>query len=250
MRNSSSITFFLLLLFASNCSVAQNLSSIEDAEKLVWDACLTGESGSIQSACVQLASTGGYGADKLEYASNLLSSVEVNGILFTGSKGDTYPVMMLQYLKGMRNDIRVIHIDWLKDASYFERIKATIGIEKKGVAGIRALAKKLPVYVSLAAGRDLITDMSSKLYCTGLAFKYSEDPLANVKGMQSGWWRNCGKNFMTSGYSLNANYLIPLAMLASYAKRTDHTEEYEVLRQKYAEVAKSVGESEKIPITK
>ncbi|MFM9005321.1 MAG: hypothetical protein ACKOSR_07435 [Flavobacteriales bacterium] len=223
---------------------------VQDAEELVWKACIRGDANAIQSACMQLASTGAYGPDKLEYASNLLSSVEVNAVLITGSKGDTYPVIILQYLKGMRTDVRVIHADWLKDDAFFDRMKSAIEMEKGGVKGIRLLADKHPVYVSLAADREMIADLASDLYCTGLAFKYSAEPLSNVKSMYTGWWTRCAKNYMASGYSLNANYLVPVAMLAGFARRMDYSDDYVALKKKYAEIAVSVGESDELPGSK
>ena len=55
---------------------------------------------------------------------------------------------------------------------------------------------------------------------------------------------------MSSGYSLNANYLVPLAMLANYARETGNSGEYTTIKQKYSEIAKSVGEKEQLPTIK
>lgn len=242
-----------ILLFASFLNLvvwSQQPSSVEAGEKALGKACLEGNADAIQAAAMELARSAAYGADKFEYASNLLSSVEVNGVLFTGSKGDTYPVIVLQFLKNMRTDVRVIHTDWLADAAYFQRLQAATGIEKSGTGGIAALARKMPVYVSLAAKAEVISELESELYCTGLAFKCSAAPLANVRSMYADWWKNCGKSQMASGYSLNANYLVPLAMLADYAKQTGQNQEYKTIKQKYAEVARSVGEKEQLPVIK
>jgi hypothetical protein len=243
----------LLILFYSVlnlCVYAQQASTANDFEDAMVEACLSGDAAAIQSAAVELVKTAAYGTDKLEYASNLLSSVEVNGVLFTGSKGDTYPVLILQYLKNMRTDVRVIHTEWLADKSYVQRLQTAMPIERNDASGIRELARKLPVYVSLAAKPDLISALESELYCTGLAFKCSVAPLSNVKGLYNNWWQQCGKTHMSSGYSLNANYLVPLAMLADYAKELGSSTEYTTIKQKYAEVAKSVGEKEKLPTMK
>jgi hypothetical protein len=62
------------------------------------------------------------------------------------------------------------------------------------------------------------------------------------------WWKKCGKNHMSSGYSLNANYLVPMAMLADYANKNGYTVEFNEIKQRYAEVAKSVGEKEQLPV--
>jgi hypothetical protein len=242
--------FLLYLVCLSLSARAQQSAGAEASERALAVACISGNAQAIQSAAMELAKTAAYGADKLEYASNLLSSVEVNGILFTGGKGDTYPVLILQYLKNMRTDVRVVHVDWMSDAAYFQALQAATGIEKSGASGVRALAGKVPVYISLASKKDLINELESDLYCTGLAFKCSEAPLANVKVMFREWWQRCGKSYMNSGYSLNANYLVPLAMLADYAKEVGNSTEYNSIKQKYAEIARSVGEKEQIPTIK
>jgi hypothetical protein len=229
---------------------AQQSAAVEGAEQAMRQACNDGNSQAIQSAAMQLASSGVYTSDRLEYASNLLSSVEVNGVLFTGNKSDTYPVLMLQFLKSMRTDVRVVCIDWLGDAVYFQRIQAAVGIEKKGAEGIQLLAQKMPVYISLAASEEVITILEGELYCTGLAFKCSAAPLANVKGLYTEWWNTCGKKWMTSGYSLNANYLLPLAMLARYAEAIGNESDAKAIKRQYAEIAKSVGEKEQLPAMK
>lgn len=242
---------FVIFLWSLKLSLeAQQSNVVEANENALMQACLSGNAQSIQAAAIELAKTSAYGADKLEYASNLLSSVEVNGVLFTGGKGDTYPVIVLQYLKNMRTDVRVVHTDWMLDAAYFQGLQAAVGIEKNNASGIRALSRKMPVYLSLASKADVIGELESDLYCTGLAFKCSAAPLANVKVMYTEWWQKCGKSYMSSGYGLNANYLVPLAMLADYAQETGHGKEYGILKQKYAEVAKSVGEKEQLPTIK
>jgi len=237
-----------LVLFLTGAVQAQKSLSVEELEKQVTVACIAGSAEGIQKASMELVSAAAYGADKLEYASNLLASIEANGILFTGSKGDTYPVLILQYLKKMRTDVRVVHLDWLKDTSYFQKLQAAVGMETPNANGILSLSNRMPVYVSLAAGRGIVEELDFELYCTGLAFKCSTTPLANVRMMFGDWWKKCGKNHMSSGYSLNANYLVPMAMLADYANKNGYTVEFNEIKQRYAEVAKSVGEKEQLPV--
>ena len=245
MKSSYSLAFALILTISVQ---AQKSLPIDELEKQVAVACITGSADGIQKASMELVSASAYGADKLEYASNLLASIEANGILFTGSKGDTYPVLILQYLKKMRTDIRVVHLDWLKDPVYFQKLKESVGIESPDANGIRSLSNRMPVYVSLAAGREIVEELDFELYCTGLAFKCSTIPLANIRMMFGDWWKKCGKSQMTSGYGLNANYLVPMAMLADYANKNGFTAEFNELKQRYAEVAKSVGEKQQLPV--
>jgi hypothetical protein len=245
MKSSYSLVFALILTVTVQ---AQKSLPIDALEKQVTVACIAGSAEGIQKASMELVSASAYGADKFEYASNLLASIEANGILFTGSKGDTYPVLILQYLKKMRTDVRVVHLDWLKDPVYFQKLKEAVGIESPDANGIRSLSNRMPVYVSLAAGREIVEELDFELYCTGLAFKCSTIPLANIRMMFGDWWKKCGKSYMSSGYGLNANYLVPMAMMADYANKNGYTSEFNELKQRYAEVAKSVGEKQQLPV--
>ena len=58
----------------------------------------------------------------LAYAYNVLMSLEPNSILLTEHDNDTYPIWMLQDVKGIRPDVSVINFDMLLVKSYRDMV--------------------------------------------------------------------------------------------------------------------------------
>jgi hypothetical protein len=240
----------VLLLWMSCSGLAQQTSSATDIAKVeqqLKEACMRHESADVSKHAVQLASITAYSAEKLEYALNLLQSVEQNGLLISGGKGDTYPLITLQQVRAIRPDVQVIQAAWLEDPTFAQWMSQAYQVQGSPVEIVRQLAGSYPIYISLAAPTIMLDALDQQLYCTGLAFKCSANPIANVKGLYANWWKNCAKNNLDSGYALNANYLMPLALIASYVSETGTKTELKSIKQSYAQIAKSVGEKEQIP---
>lgn len=62
----------------------------------------------------------------VDWAKNYLNSCAPNAILFTNADNDTYPLWYAQEVEGIRPDIRVICMQFLKDGSFINSLKEKI----------------------------------------------------------------------------------------------------------------------------
>lgn len=139
-------------------------------------------------------------AGVMEYNHNQLQSVAADGILLTNGDTDTYPTWLLQSAYGIRPDVEVICLPLLLGFDgYREDVRRRLGLEELS-AGYPFVAENVleqllqqdrPVY--LAATGTYFDDLPfGNLYVTGLAFRYSKEPVDNLRQLASHYredWR-------------------------------------------------------------
>jgi hypothetical protein len=196
----------------------------------------------------ELGTLGRFDFTLQEYNFNLLMSVEKNAVLITGGDNDTYPSRYLQVVKNVRPDITLINI-YLAAASaeYLNsRLKEkNIGMKpapaadlkresidsylKQLITGIRKSNPSVPLYMATTAGcEELFAD---SLYCTGLAYAYSETKMDNLSLLKANVEERFHLDYLRPDFflevsssrladQLKSNYITPFGMLYRYCRNT------------------------------
>jgi hypothetical protein len=128
----------------------------------------------------------------LAYGYNVLMSLEPNSILLTQHDNDSYPLWMLQDVKGIRPDVTVINFDLLLVKSYREKVFKKYNImqldkvfeESSSLNHVILINHILqnyhdsrPLYIALTATPKYYEKFAGKLFVTGLALRYSNTPI-------------------------------------------------------------------------
>lgn len=127
----------------------------------------------------------------LNYAYNVLMSLDSNAILFTVSDNDTYPLWLLQDALNIRADVWVINIDFFLLDDYRKEVYKRLHIPEQRLGKIdldeyhsnwkKALSHVLTnykgpkqVYLGMTVASEFYKDFEHQLYPIGLAFKFSK----------------------------------------------------------------------------
>jgi len=128
----------------------------------------------------------------LAYGYNVLNSVEPNSILLTQHDNDTYPVWMLQDVKGIRPNVTVINIDFLLFDGYRKKVFKELGIRPFVLENVdineyetnwENVVKHFlnnyegsrPLFIAQTVDSKWYKGFEDSLYISGLALKYSKE---------------------------------------------------------------------------
>lgn len=181
----------------------------------------------------------------LNYNYNVLMSLDKDAILVTTGDNDTYPIWLLQCVKGIRPDVTVINTSLISIPEYRLRMMKEHGIKGDGALldwdrmettpyetclaqFLQSLAesnKSRPFYVTLTVGPDCLTLIKENLYTVGLANRYSPHRIDNIAMLEKNWnqfrldyldLEFYGESYLFNSGGLqllNMNYVTPALLL-------------------------------------
>ena len=209
----------------------------------------------------------------LNYSYNVLMSLDKNAVIITSGDNDTYPLWILQAVKGLRPDVTVLNQQLIQIADYREKFlkdnkiayDSRIFSDKDYIAknnyrimpiflkSIAEMNAARPVYFALTNDIEVLSEIKSNLYVVGLANKYVKDRIDNIAVLRKNWanFRLDYLNFdfynENNGYNLtwapqiNMNYIAPAMLLYEHyitMEDSAQAKKLKVLMDKLAKEAK------------
>lgn len=198
------------------------------------------------------------------YAYNVLQSLPADAIIFTNGEMDTYPLLNQLQENGV-NTIKVISLAWLARPENRRAIFANHGLTLPAgytIANAEFIMKVAEanagkrIYLASTVDSGILSALSGKLYCTGLAFRYSVPMLEHVAFLRENVGtkmrlEGVGKAISSAHYfdlrfaaMLEMNYYLPLLMAADSYAELGNTDRAKELRAKAKLVRTRAGYDE------
>lgn len=223
---------------------------------------LTGNIAKKSEFCKKLYNSNEFSPAVMEYAYNMLQSLDKNAILITHGEYDTYPAWILQYLKHTRSDVTILYLDLLEKDSYRKTKLSELGINVNSTpaSGKAAFLKEIaskshqPVYFANTVSPEILKSLTQQLFLTGLAFKYSETPIDNLTTLMHIWESNFKKEWIkkvTNGSSeaqLYNNYLPMMILLKEHYEKINQTNKANEISEIAIKIAAAGGKEHQLKL--
>jgi hypothetical protein len=222
---------------------------------------ITGMTSKKNEFCQKLMQSGEISEEIMAYNYNVLMSLDQNAVLVTNGENDTYPLWVLQEVKGIRTDVTVLNTDLLGVDAYRKAKLEAVGLSSSHdpktskTSFLKSIAKSntsAPVYFGLTVEPSALKAMKGELFVTGLAMKYSPNGMNNLQVLQTNWETTFKADYLEKTGStstirkMNMNYVLPLLMLGSlYQKQGNVMKEKEVQELAY-QLAKANGKEKMV----
>jgi hypothetical protein len=210
----------------------------------------------------------------LNWAYNILSEVDKNAIVFTAGDNDTYATWLVQEAKSYRKDVKIINTSLILLDEYRNLKFKELGIpelklstentktneendkNREAVFAHILEQKNRSVYVSVSAAQQFTEKYSESLHLTGLAYKYSVEPLDNLSLLIRNFEKRYLMDHLKQSFTFTISekiadncdglYLPGLTKLYKHYKGAEENQKAADTKQLLLEVAERCGKLESV----
>lgn len=234
-------SFFVWLAGRYNIAYVKSLEkaySMKPSDKQVLQqvaaaSFIQSKTAELKKVLEKLKSIDGITDAQVYYGADLLQTIPQNGFLVVHGFSDFQAVSYNQLVKGFRNDVTIVSLDFLQSRAYREQLSGKVEIPAQSTIDVeffRQLVKMnpaLPVIYSATIPSDYFEPLKSNLFVRGLGFAYSRTNIdfglenaRNFKKMNLWNVKNC----KSSAAFLGSNYLPFLISARSYCDQQGETD--------------------------
>lgn len=203
----------------------------------------------------ELKKSGVYAPVLMNYQRKVLATLPPNAVLLTHGNTDTYPLLILQMVDGLRKDVTILSVDHLKNASYREKMLELLGvgadqsISDQPYIALETLSASAnrPLHVSLTFPAFWLRGHAKTLYFKGLTYQWSpEVAIFGGFGAMSFYSDQLKDLNLQSAHSINKNYLPVLIKAMREAEAQNATGLVDEIRNKIRSIADQSPQRENI----
>ena len=202
-----------------------SLSALDRTLADAIHAAIYSDDSALEQALASMSTQHSFAPASSTLQKNALHSAQANSIMITHGFEDTFALLQHQRA-GLRKDVLVVHLDWLRNPDYAQRIYQQVGAVYAPATGpddhLKALVKAAqlstrPFYLSTTLPAQALKRFDGDLYPEGVLLRCHK-PLAfdNILATVTWWEQRADRSHIQSGAAINRNYLIALAVLNNF----------------------------------
>jgi hypothetical protein len=207
----------------------------------------------------------------LNFGYNMLMSVEKESVLFTNGDNDSYPLWVLQMVKNIQPDVKVININLLMVEEYRNTILKKLGLPElkinyKKLSSVYDLKYRMikhfvdhypnNIYFATTIDKNIYDSFKNDIYLEGLAFKYSPENYDNMAILKRNYEQYFLLDYIKTTFSedisasvirmINANYLLPFMSLYKHYSLSNDANRQEEIKELILLIAERSGHLEEV----
>jgi hypothetical protein len=204
----------------------------------------------------------------IDYATDVLLSVEENGVLIVHGIMDTYSALWQQLHNKMRPDVQIISLELLQSESYRKWLSErgysfpqNALVDKAFLTEFCKMNSKHSISLAMTIPKEYLSGMTSRLFAVGLAFEYSDHiDYDNYYRNELLWNSKLTKELINeldlsdaayaSKDQLVANYLPMLLQLRQVYVQKNEVDRIKEMDVALDKIGKATGKSELIEMIK